>query len=180
MSDASTGSRPLPDGLGKQHLAENGGFGRHASLLSLAILGALMIAALSGLFGGDGDNRLQVSNANVVLTYSGPTRLRNGMFFESHILVTARKPIGKLELAIDPSLVRDLTMNSMTPAAADETFKDGAIRYSFEKMAAGDKFDLKLDFQINPSMFAGNSGRVVALDGDEPLATLPVSIVVDP
>lgn len=180
VSDVPELVRPLPDGLDKRHLERDRGFRRHASVVSLCVLGAIIAIALSGLLGGAGDSHLTTANDHVVLTYEGPTRIRNGMFFEVHVHVTARQPIKKLELSLDPSLERDITMNSMIPAAADETFKDGAFRYTFDKLDAGDKFDVKFDFQINPSLFAGNKGNIAVYDGDAKLAALPVSITVFP
>ncbi|MGN6550172.1 MAG: hypothetical protein ACTHJ3_09800 [Pararhizobium sp.] len=180
MTDLPNPVTPLPDGIRKQNLERDRGFRRHASVVSLCVLGAIVAIALSGVLGGSGDSHLTAENDRVVLTYEGPTLIRNGMFFEAHVHVTARQPIKKLELSLDPSLERDITMNSMIPAAADETFKDGAFRYTFDKLDAGDKFDVKFDFQINPSLFAGNEGDIAVYDGDAKLATLPVSITVFP
>lgn len=178
--NAKNSARKLPDGLGHQHLEADRGVGRHASLLSIIVLGLFMAIALSGVLGGGFNSRLQIENDRVALTYAGPTTLRNGMFFEAHVLVKAMKPIGKLEVALDPTLVHDLTMNSMVPAAADETFENGDIRYSFDKLDAGDTFDIKFDFQINPSLFKGTKGHITAYDGDTELADLPVTIAVLP
>jgi len=173
-------SKKLPDGLGKQHVEQAKGVERHASTLSLGVLGCFLAIAMTGTLGGGFNSHLEITNDRVALAYEGPTRLRNGMFFESHVLVTALQPIEKLEISLEPTLIHDLTMNSMVPAAAEETFKDGTFRFSFDKMAAGDNFDVKFDFQINPSLFAGNHGHITVYDGDTELATIPIDITVWP
>ena len=50
--------RELPDGLGRQHLEADRGVGRHASVLSIIVLGIVMIVALSGALGGGFNSRL--------------------------------------------------------------------------------------------------------------------------
>lgn len=180
VSTKAATSRKLPDGLGKQHLEQGKGVERHASILSLGVLGCFLAIAMTGTLGGGFNSHLEIGNDRIALAYDGPTKLRNGMFFEAHVLVRALQPIKKLEISLEPSLVHDLTMNSMVPAAADETFEDGAFRFSFDKMETGDRFDVKFDFQINPSLFAGTHGRIAVYDGDTELATIPVDITVWP
>ena len=173
-------TRTLPDGLAEVHLKGDRGVQKHASLLSIAILGAIVLVASSGYLGGGGDSALSASGDDGTLEFLGPTRLRNGMFFEAHVVFAAKRPIKKLELSLAPGLVRDLTMNSMIPAADSETFRHGEIRYSFGRVAARDSFDVKFDFQINPSLFAGTSGTITASDDGRQLARLPVRITVAP
>jgi len=135
---------------------------------------------MTGLLGGGFNSKLRTENDQVSLAYAGPTHLRNGMFFEAHVLVRAKQPIKKLVIGVEGSLIHDLTMNSMVPAAAEETFEDGAFRFTYDKLDAGENFDVKFDFQINPSLVAGTSGRVAVYDGDTQLASLPVEITVWP
>ncbi|HET7411613.1 MAG TPA: hypothetical protein VFJ18_03040 [Pararhizobium sp.] len=180
MSDPVESAYRLPDGIGRQHFERDEGMKRHASVLSVIILGCLMAVALSGVLGGGFNARLSAGNDRVALTYFGPTIIRNGMFFEAHAIVTAKQPIKKLVVAVDQSLIHDLTMNSMVPQPGDETFKDGAFRFSYDKLDKGDSFNIKFDFQINPSLFAGTSGQISVYDDKTLLAALPVTIAVLP
>jgi hypothetical protein len=170
----------LPDGIGKEHFERDLGVKRHASVLSLLILGGILALALSGVLGGGFDASPSVENDRVVLSYHGPTVIRNGMFFEAHAIVVAKQPIEKLVVSVSEPLIHDLTMNSMVPAAGEETFEGGAFRFSYDKLDKGNTFDVKFDFQINPSLFAGNEGRIAVYDGETLLAALPVSITVFP
>jgi hypothetical protein len=115
-----------------------------------------------------------------VLTFDGPRFIRNGMFFEAHAIVLAKEPIDKFVLVIDESLIHDMTMNSMVPAAAEESFESGNYRFSFDRLEKGDTFDVKFDFQINPSLLAGNEGSIAVYDDKDMLAELPVTITVLP
>lgn len=180
VSDPAETAYPLPDGIGREHFERDQGVKRHASVVSIVVLGCLLALALSGVLGGGFNAKLSTSNSRVVLTYRGPTVIRNGMFFEAHAIVTAKQPIKKLVVAVDQSLIHDLTMNSMVPQAGDETFKDGAFRFSYDKLDMGESFDIKFDFQINPSLFAGTAGRISVYDDKTLLAELPLTITVLP
>jgi hypothetical protein len=174
------GTQELPDGIGQQHFDPVHGVRRHASVVSLLILGGLMALALSGVLGGGFNASPSVENEHVVLAYHGPTVIRSGMFFEAHAVVVAKQPIKKLVVTVSESLIHDMTMNTMVPAAGEETFEGGAFRFSYDKLDRGNTFDVKFDFQINPSLFAGTEGRIAVYDDKTLLAALPVSITVLP
>jgi hypothetical protein len=170
----------LPDGIGEEHFDSGEGVRRHASVLSLLILGGILATALTGFLGGGFNERLTTENEHVVLTYDGPTVIRNGMFFEAHALILAKEPIDKLVLEVSEPLIHDMTMNSMVPAAAEETFEGGSFRFKFDRLEKGDTYDVKFDFQINPSLFAGNEGHNAVYDDKDLLAEVPVTIAVLP
>src|SRR5690606_11734697 len=133
----------------------------------------------SGLLGGF-KTQLETRNDNVALVYAGPTLLRSGMLFEMRVQVTAIKPVEKLQIGIGLPLFHDITMNTMMPAAAEETFKDGAFRFTYDRLDPGERFDVKFDFQINPSLLKGTHGNISVYDGERLLAELPVAITVLP
>jgi hypothetical protein len=170
----------FPDGIGRKDLANAEGAGHRASVLSLLVLALVLAVALSGLLGGGPMPRKTADSARATLTYVGPRFIRNGMFFEAYAVVRAKQPIDKLVVAINESLVHDMTMNSMVPQATDETFEDGSFRFSYGSLDAGQTFTVKFDFEINPAMLAGTAGRIAVFDDHDPLVELPVIITVYP
>lgn len=170
----------FPDGLGETHAAKRGGFHRHASLLSLLVLGALMTLALSGLLAGGKSHTALAAAPAATLGVTAPRILRNGEFFEIRVAVEANAPIADATIAVPPELWRDMTINSQIPAASEEEFKDGAFAFHYGPLKAGDRLEVKIDGQINPPLTLGTRGFVRLQDGDRPIVTAPVSIGVLP
>ena len=170
----------FPDGLDDGHAAERGGFHTHASLVSIIVLGALMALALTGLLAGARTPPETVRAAAADLQVTMPRTLRNGEFFEMDVAVTARAPITDATIVLPPGLWRDMTINTMIPAASEETYKDGAFRFRYGPLKAGDTLTIKIDGQINPPLTWGTRGSVALYDGDRRLVELPVHVRVLP
>lgn len=168
---------PLPDGIASTH-AQGRGVGHN--WVSLAVLSVVMLAALLGVFGGGKIRPVTVEGEAAMFEVATPQVVRNGMFFETRIRVSARQPIGKAVIVIPASLWRDMTINTMIPAASEEKAERGAFRFDYGKLKTGDVLDIKIDGQINPPLFAGTRGNVALLDDKRPLAQIPLSITVLP
>lgn len=169
-----------PDGIVDRHAAPRRGLRAHANLVSLLVLGALMITAMTGWLAGSPTVGRQAAGPAATLTASIPERLRNGEFFEMRLTVTARQPIGDATIAIPPALWRDMTINSMIPAPSEEAFKGGAYRFRYGPLAAGETLTMKIDGQINPPLTVGTTGEVAVYDGDVRIVALPVHIRILP
>ena len=179
MSDASTSS--YPDGIVPAHADPATGTGRgRRRWLALILLSALMMAALLGVFGGGKARPITVTGDAVQLEVHTQRTIRNGVFFETLVRVTARAPVEKTVIAIDATLWRDMTINTMIPAPSEESFKDGAFRFDYGPLKPGESIDIKIDGQINPPLFAGTKGSVAVLDGERQLAATPLHIMVLP
>ena len=169
---------PCPDGIDPAHAEPRGGAWRR--WIAIVLLAGVMIAAMLGAFGGGKARPLVIESDTTRLEVATPRTIRNGEFFETRLRVTARHPIDKMVIAIDAALWRDMTINTMIPAPSEESFKDGAFRFDYGPLAAGETLNIKIDGQINPPLFAGTRGRVAVFDGARELAGLPVTITVLP
>lgn len=170
----------LPDGVRPEAARPERGWRRHAGLLPLAILGALLALALAGLFGGTTTDWRRADTDAAALEVQVPRTLRSGLIFEFRVRITPRRPVQDLRLAVSQSLMRDLTINTDIPAASEEEAQDGEFRFAYGPAAAGETLEIKIDGQVNPSLFGGTEGRFAALDGDAELAALPLAIRVLP
>jgi hypothetical protein len=160
-----------PDGIAPEHAEPDGFWRRHASPVSLVVLATVVGSGALGLLGSPSVEHRAEGPAATLLVAS-PDTIRNGEIFEARIDVEARRPIGKLVLGVSPSLWRDTTVNSMVPAPSEETHADGLFRFAFAPLAAGQRFEVKVALQINPSLSGRNEGRVVVLDGETPLVEM--------
>ncbi|OMJ30671.1 MULTISPECIES: hypothetical protein [Sphingomonas] len=174
------GNTDLPDGIAERHVVPVRGLRAHASLLAFIVLGTAMAVAASGLLGGAPAPVTSVSAPAASLELKIARPLRSGLFFETHIRVTARQAITKPVIGVDASLWRDLTINSQVPAPANESFKDGQYRFEYGPLKAGETLEVKIDGQTNPPLIGRVSGNVTLLDDDTPLTNAHVTIPVLP
>ncbi|EQB05878.1 hypothetical protein [Sphingobium baderi] len=168
----------LPDGITDEDAGQNGR--RRANPLPLLILTVLIVLALFGFLGGKADPLNRAENSAALIEVRAPEILRNGMFLEMVVRVTPKRPVNKLVIAVSDGLWREMTINSMIPAAEKEEYKDGLFRFSFGRVEAAETFQFKIDGQINPPLFAGTQGSIIALDDQDRLVELHTEIKVRP
>ena len=166
----------LPDGIVEEHAAPR--WQRHASPLSLVVFGSVIVLALSGMLGHERDWEAQGEGAN--LAVHAPETTRNGEFFEMRITVEATSAIRDLAIGVDQALWEDMTVNTMIPAATEEVSEDGEFRFAFGSIAPGTTFAFKVDLQVNPDIVGGNHGVLTAYDGETPIASIDMGIMVLP
>lgn len=153
---------------------------RHASPLSLVLLGAIVLAALLGFAGGTPAPVRTARFAAATLTVKAPALIRNGEFVETRIVVEANTAIAQPVIGVDAAYWRDITVNTMMPAPADEAFAGGMFRFNYGALEPGDKLEIKIDGQINPSLFQGTRGRVALFDGDRLIGSQRLELRVLP
>jgi hypothetical protein len=175
MSSAVT---DLPDGIGRDHVEPTTGWRRHASPVSLVVFGTVIALGLAGVLGHE--RTWRADDAAGTLVVHMPEVIRNGEFFEMRISVESVEPLGELVVGVDQSLWEDITVNTLIPAAAEESSADGEFRFTFGDLAAGVPFLLKVDAQVNPDIVGGNAGTVTVYDGDRPLSEVMIEMRVLP
>jgi hypothetical protein len=169
----------FPQGISESH-SKAKGWHRHANPASLVALGSLMVLAFSGFFGGQPHPTTLVETPSATVSLQLPQRIRNGEFFEMRMNVETKRPFDDLTLAISSSYWQDLTINTMIPAPSEENSKDGRYLFSYGRIDAGTDLSVKIDGQINPSLFRGNDGEIELRDGETVIAIIPVEMKVMP
>lgn len=153
---------------------------RHASPAAILLLGGILAFAFAGLAGGQPSPTIHGEFGTARLSVKTPTILRNGEFFESQIEIAPDIPLADAQLGIGSSLWRDITINSMIPAASEERFEQGEYRFSYGAIGANETLSVKIDGQINPPLFAGTAGDIALYDGDRFVGRLKLEIRVLP
>ena len=178
MTDEADAALPIPDGIRRDHIRAPGGWRRHASPLSLAVFGSVILAGLTGVLGHERD--WVGESAGQRLTVHAPEVTRNGEFLEIRVGVESQEPIDEVAIGVEAALWEDMTVNTMIPAPTEELAEDGEFRFGFGPLEPGTAFDFKIDLQVNPDIVGGNEGTVTLYDGEEPLTAVDVSIAVLP
>jgi len=167
-----------PQGIDESHCAPGGH--RHATWWRLGILAVILGIALLGFLGGAPAPTLRAERPAASLSVTSPDVLRNGMFFETRMSALARRPIKDAVIAVPATLWRDITINTMIPAAAEEEMVDGEFRFHFGPLDAGERLAVKVDGQVNPPRYGRSGGRIRLLDGEAEMVAVPVSLRVIP
>ncbi len=167
-----------PQGIDESHCAPGGH--RHASWWRLGILALILGVALLGFLGGAPAPTLRAASPAATLAVTSPDRLRNGIFFETRISALAKRPIEDAVIAVPAALWRDITINTMIPAAAEEEFVGGEFRFHFGPLRPGEQLGLKIDGQMNPARLGSSGGRIRLLDGESEVIALPIELKVIP
>ena len=178
LSMSNTTPRDAPDGITDDHAAPVAGWRRHASPLSVVLFGVVVTLGMLGALGHERD--WSASGGGASLTVHMPEVIRNGEFFEVRISVEASEPIDELVIGVDDALWEDITINTLLPAATEESSEDGELRFTFAELAPGAAFLFKVDGQVNPDIVGGNEGAIAVYDGDELLVEAHVAMGVLP
>ena len=174
----STWNEIAPDGIREEHQRPLAAWQRHASPLSLVVFAVVVGLGLSGTLGHERD--WTARSSGVDLAVHAPEVIRNGEFFELRVSVVSSEPLDEPVIGVDASLWEDMTVNTMIPAATDESSEDGELRFTFAPLDAGVAFLWKVDLQVNPDIVLGNAGTLTVYDGDRPLASTDVTVGVLP
>ena len=121
-----------------------------------------------------------IDRPDAQLSFEAPRRIRNGEIFEMRFRVNSHAQLNDVTIAITPSLMQDMTINTLSPGPEKESFGSGGVRWSYGPIEKGKTLVVKIDGQINPSLFGGTNGAVSLYDGDRRLGALPVLIRVLP
>jgi hypothetical protein len=174
---AEVGDRPdAPDGIEQRHIGPRGA--SWMAWLGLGLLAVLVGVSALGVYGRE--HTLEGSGNGIRASVHLPELLRNGEFFEMQFSVDLDEPVEDLIIGVETSVWEDMTINTVIPGASEESSVDGEYRFAFGPMAAGDVFVAKIDGQVNPDIWGGNSGAIRVYDGERLLVELPVEIGVLP
>ena len=170
----------FPDGITTEHMPRQQRWGRILAWGILVLLGAFLLFAMSGAFGGQPSPTRSVDSDSAAVEVTVPETLRNGEFFEMRVRIAAKQAIAKPVVAVTSAYWRNLTINTMIPAPSEEGFEDGSLAFTYGSMEAGDTLEIKIDGQVNPARTGSSAGIVTLREDKSPLASVPVSLKVFP
>ena len=176
----SEAHQDYPEGIREEHTRRRSFLQHYLAWLALALLAALLALALTGVLGGHPNPTVTADNERAQLAVNTPHILRSGEFFEMRFRVRAKQPIAKPVLAVSHAYLRDLTLNTFKPSPAKETSDGTFYRLEFDALEAGEAFEVMIDGQVNPDLFGGTKGSIELLDGETPIARLPLELEVRP
>ena len=155
---------------------------RHQVWFRRGILATIAVVPLLGLvnFFGQRPTDSQASGPAATLELSAPQRVRGGLLFQAHFTIDAHRDLQNAALVLHPDWLQGMTLNTLEPSPTDETSENGALRFDFGRIAAGDRFDVFLQYQVNPTAVGTRKQWVELVDGQSRIASIQRGLFIFP
>jgi hypothetical protein len=141
---------------------------RRAGLFVLLVICAL---GLANVF-GQHTHVLSIDSAAAKLTVETPAAARGGLIYQSIFTIEAHEELSKPTLHLEPGWFDGLTINTVEPDAVEWGQLDERNTLELPAIAPGDKFVLRLQYQVNPTVLGRRSQDVLLMDGGTELLRL--------
>jgi hypothetical protein len=172
---------PYPDHLDRGRHRDFRGRGHQPWVrrAMLTVFAAIVVLGLLNVFG----QRSQTSRAAgpaAALEVRGPTKVRGGLLYQERITLRALRAIRYPRLVLSQGWADGLQINTIEPQPQSESSRNGRLIFSYDQLAAGDKLEVWVDYQANPTHVGRTDMTVEVDDQTTPLVTLPRTLTTLP
>ena len=110
--------------------------------------------------------------------------MRGGLLYQTRFTIVAHQELQHATLVLNENWIDGLTVNTVEPSPVNEASPDGDLALELGHLAAGAKYVLFMDYQVNPTTVATTVGsRTLELeldDGEQPVASLTRNLRIWP
>jgi hypothetical protein len=145
----------------------------------LALIGGVALLGLLNVF-GQKTSTVEAAGRAASLTLQAPTKVRGGLLYQARFTIEAHSRLDHAALVLNPDWINGMTLNTLEPSPTDETSVNGAIRLDFGQIDAGNRFDVFLQYQVNPTTVGKRKQWVDLMDGDTTVASIRRTLVIFP
>ena len=145
----------------------------------MLLVGALPVVALFNVFGQRPATAIGNAPAASLKVYA-PTHLRGGLLYMARFTISAHQDVKKATLVLDSGWAESITINTIEPSPIDEGSDNGRLSFNLGHIAAGNKYRLFMDFQVNPNNVGSRDQDIELLDGKTHITTIHRSMFVFP
>jgi hypothetical protein len=141
---------------------------RRGGLFVLLVICAL---GLANVF-GQHTHVLSVDSSRAKLSVETPAAARGGLIYQSIFTIEAHESLSEPTLHLEPGWFDGLTINTVEPDAVEWGQLEGRNTLGLPPLEPGERFVLRLQYQVNPTVLGRRSQDVVLMDGDTQLVRL--------
>jgi hypothetical protein len=145
----------------------------------VALLAVLIVLALLNLF-GQRPHAARADATQASLQVYAPSRLRGGLLYMARFTISAHEDVKKAMLVLDSGWAESTQINTIEPSPIDEGSDNGRLSFELGHIAAGNKYRLFMEFQVNPTNVGSRDQDVELLDGKTHILTIHRSVFVWP
>jgi hypothetical protein len=155
---------------------------RHQVWVRRGIITLIALVPLLGLANVFGQRAVstEATVPQATLTLDAPDRLRGGLLYEAHLTIRAHSDLPHAALVLHPDWLHGMTLNTLEPSPVDETSQNGALRLDLGEIKAGARFDVVLQYQVNPTAIGKRKQWVDLVDGQTTVASIRRTLFVFP
>ena len=172
MTSLFTDVAAVPESRG----ATAGLWARRAVITIFAVVAAL---GLLDVF-GQGTTQTTAGTPAAVVHLTAPAAVRGGLFFQSRIEIRALRALEHPRLVLDEGWVEGMQVNSISPAPVSEASRDGRVVLSYDRVDAGDRLVVWMQFEVDPTNVGHRSYGLELDDADTRVAAIHRQITVFP
>jgi len=145
----------------------------------MLLVAAVSVVALFNVF-GQRPASVTASAPAASLKLYAPAHVRGGLLYMARFTISAHQDVKKAMLVLDSGWAESITINTIEPSPIDEGSDDGRLSFDLGHIAAGNKYRLFMEFQVNPNNVGSRDQDVELLDGKTHITTIHRSVFVFP
>ena len=127
--------------------------------------------ALLGFVGQSPSTTSAVTPA-ATLSVNAPASVRGGLLYQARFTIVAHQELRNATLVLNAKWIDGLTVNTIAPSPVNEASRDGKLALELGHLAAGARYVLYLDYQVNPTTLGSRTLKAELDDGEQPVASL--------
>jgi hypothetical protein len=150
--------------------------------LRRALVGVVALVLLLALFGfvGQSTSTTRAEAAAATLAVDAPDAVRGGLLYQARFTIVARQELNQATLVLNEKWIDGLTVNTIEPSPVNESSRDGKLALELGHLAAGARYVLFLDYQVNPTTVGSRTLKAELEDGEQPVASLSRNLKIWP
>jgi hypothetical protein len=170
-----------PDGikLGRYRDMQGRGWHRWVRRGLLALLLAFVVLGLFDVFGQRPSSATSSSPEATLEVYS-PTRVRGGLLWQARFRIQASREVSDAQLVLSQGWLESNTINTIEPSPLGEASRNGSLQLDLGHIPQGERYELYMEFQTNPTNVGRRSADVQLLDGKRRLLSIHRTLTIFP
>jgi hypothetical protein len=147
-----------------------------------ALFGLLALFVLAGLFNAFGQkpSTARASSPEADLQISSPTRVRGGLLWEARFTIRATQELKQATLVLGQGWLEGNTINTIEPSPIGEASRNGSLSLDLGHVPAGERYELYMQFQTNPTNIGHRNADVQLQDGEQLLLSVHRTLTIFP
>ena len=145
----------------------------------LGVLAVFIVLAVFNVFGQRPSSATAESPEASLKVYA-PTRVRGGLLWEARFTIRANEDVKDAVLVLSQGWLEGNTLNTIEPSPVGEASRNGSLSLDLGHIPKGERYELYMDFQTNPTNVGHRDADVQLQDGDRLLLTVDRDIWIFP
>jgi hypothetical protein len=150
--------------------------------LRRALLGLVTAFIVLGLFNVFGQRPVSdtATSPEASLKVYAPTRVRGGLLWEARFTIRATEDVKDAQIVLSQGWLEGNTINTIEPSPVGEASRNGSLSLDLGHIPQGERYELYMQFQTNPTNIGHRSADVQLQDGEKLLLSIRRTIWIFP